>query len=92
MAAVAVCLRVDDEAAQSDQFWVYLVALGNGVDTMDWGDFSQEQGTTTPWQHSILSFETLISLLLMSGFECNGDVATTASSFTTSGGVRSATL
>jgi hypothetical protein len=32
----------------------YLVAFGKGVDTMDWADFSQEQGTTMPWQHSTL--------------------------------------
>jgi hypothetical protein len=32
----------------------YLVAFGKGVDTLDWADFSQEQGTTMPWQHSIL--------------------------------------
>ena len=32
----------------------YLVAFGNGVDTMDWADLSQEQGTTMPWQHSTL--------------------------------------
>jgi hypothetical protein len=32
----------------------YLVAFGKGVDTMDWADFSQEQGTTMPWQRSIL--------------------------------------
>lgn len=32
----------------------YLVAFGKGVDTMDWADFSQEEGTTMPWQHSTL--------------------------------------
>jgi hypothetical protein len=32
----------------------YLVAFGKGVDTMDWADFSQEQGTTMPSQRSTL--------------------------------------
>jgi hypothetical protein len=32
----------------------YLVAFGKGVDTMDWADFSQGQGTTMLWQRSIL--------------------------------------
>jgi hypothetical protein len=32
----------------------FLVAFGKGVDTMDWADFSQEQGTTMPWQRSTL--------------------------------------
>jgi hypothetical protein len=32
----------------------YLVAFGKGVDTIDWTDFGQEQGTTMPWQHSTL--------------------------------------
>jgi hypothetical protein len=32
----------------------YLVAFGNGVDTLDWADRSQEYGTTLPSQHSIL--------------------------------------
>lgn len=32
----------------------YLVAFGKGVDTMDWADFGQEEGTTMPWQHSTL--------------------------------------
>lgn len=32
----------------------YLVAFGKGVDTLDWSDFSQEEGTTMPWQHSTL--------------------------------------
>ena len=32
----------------------YLVAFGKGVDTVDWTDLSQEQGTTMPWQHSTL--------------------------------------
>ena len=32
----------------------HLVAFGNGVDTMDWVDFGQEQGTTMPLQHSTL--------------------------------------
>ena len=32
----------------------YLVAFGDGVDTMDWADPGQEDGTTTPWQRSTL--------------------------------------
>jgi hypothetical protein len=32
----------------------YLVAFGNGVDTMDWTDLGQEDGTTVPWQRSTL--------------------------------------
>jgi hypothetical protein len=32
----------------------YLVAFGNGVDTMDWEDSGQQNGTTMPWQHSTL--------------------------------------
>ncbi|MGA3048575.1 MAG: hypothetical protein ABSD67_18220 [Terracidiphilus sp.] len=32
----------------------YLVAFGNGVDTMDWEDIGQEDGTTAPWQRSTL--------------------------------------
>lgn len=32
----------------------YLVAFGKGVDTMDWADFGQEEGTTMPWQRSTL--------------------------------------
>jgi hypothetical protein len=31
-----------------------LVAFGKGVDTMDWTDIGQEEGTTMPWQSSIL--------------------------------------
>jgi len=32
----------------------YLVAFGKGVDTVDWADFRQEQGTTMPSQDSTL--------------------------------------
>jgi hypothetical protein len=32
----------------------FLVAFGNGIDTMDWADLSQEDGTTAPWQRSTL--------------------------------------
>lgn len=32
----------------------FLVAFGNGIDTMDWADLSQEEGTTAPWQRSTL--------------------------------------
>jgi hypothetical protein len=32
----------------------YLVAFGNGIDTMDWADLSQEEGTTALWQRSTL--------------------------------------
>lgn len=32
----------------------YLVAFGKGVDTMDWTDLGQQDGTTMPWQHSTL--------------------------------------
>ena len=32
----------------------YLVAFGDGVDTMDWADPGQEDGTTMPWQRSTL--------------------------------------
>jgi hypothetical protein len=32
----------------------YLVAVGNGIDTMDWSDLTQEDGTTAPWQRSVL--------------------------------------
>jgi hypothetical protein len=32
----------------------YLVAFGEGVETVDWADFSQEQGTTKVSQHSTL--------------------------------------
>jgi hypothetical protein len=32
----------------------YLVAFGKGVDTRDWADFSQGQGTTMLWQRSTL--------------------------------------
>jgi hypothetical protein len=32
----------------------YLVAFGKGVDTMDWADLGQEEGTTMPWQRSTL--------------------------------------
>ena len=32
----------------------YLVAFGTGVDTMDWGDLSQEEGSTSYWQRSTL--------------------------------------
>jgi hypothetical protein len=32
----------------------YLVAFGKGIDTTDWADFSQGQGTTMPWQSSTL--------------------------------------
>lgn len=32
----------------------YLVAFGKGVDTMDWADLNQEDGTTMPWQRSTL--------------------------------------
>ena len=32
----------------------YLVAFGNGVDTLDWTDPGQEDGTTMPWQSSTL--------------------------------------
>jgi hypothetical protein len=32
----------------------YLVAFGKGVDTMDWKDLAQEDGTTDPWQRSTL--------------------------------------
>ena len=32
----------------------YLVAFGKGVDTMDWADLGQEDGTTLPWQRSTL--------------------------------------
>lgn len=32
----------------------YLVAFGKGVDTMDWTDIGQENGTTLPWQRSTL--------------------------------------
>ena len=32
----------------------YLVAFGRGVDTTDWDDPGQEDGTTLPWQHSTL--------------------------------------
>ena len=32
----------------------YLVAFGKGVDTMDWADLDEEEGTTMPWQHSTL--------------------------------------
>jgi hypothetical protein len=31
-----------------------LVAFGNGIDTMDWADLSQEDGTAAPSQHSTL--------------------------------------
>lgn len=32
----------------------FLVAFGNGIDTMDWADLRQEDGTTAPWQRSTL--------------------------------------
>jgi hypothetical protein len=32
----------------------YLVAFGQGVDTMDWADSGQEDGTTMLWQRSTL--------------------------------------
>jgi hypothetical protein len=32
----------------------HLVAFGKGIDTTDWTDLSQEQGTTMPWQQSTL--------------------------------------
>ncbi len=32
----------------------YLVAFGHGIDTMDWADLSQEDGTTAPWKRSTL--------------------------------------
>ena len=32
----------------------FLVAFGNGIDTMDWADLSQEDGRTAPWQRSTL--------------------------------------
>jgi hypothetical protein len=32
----------------------FLVAFGQGVDTMDWADLGQEEGTTMLWQHSTL--------------------------------------
>ena len=32
----------------------YIVAFGKGVDTMDWTDPGQEDGTIMPWQRSTL--------------------------------------
>ena len=32
----------------------HLVAFGPGIDTLDWQDSSDEDGTTLPWQHSVL--------------------------------------
>jgi len=32
----------------------YLVAFGKGVDTMDWVDLSQEEGSASNWQRSTL--------------------------------------
>jgi len=32
----------------------YLVAFGPGIDTLDWEDLGQEDGTSMPWQHSTL--------------------------------------
>ncbi|AFL89225.1 hypothetical protein Terro_2993 [Terriglobus roseus DSM 18391] len=32
----------------------YLVAFGKGIDTMDWQDAEQENGTSEPWQSSTL--------------------------------------
>jgi hypothetical protein len=32
----------------------YLVAFDNGIDTLDWQNSDQEDGTTLPWQHSTL--------------------------------------
>jgi hypothetical protein len=32
----------------------FLVAFGRGIDTMDWEDLRQEDGTTMPWQSSTL--------------------------------------
>jgi hypothetical protein len=32
----------------------HLVAFGQGIDTMDWEDLGQENGTTMPWQSSTL--------------------------------------
>ena len=32
----------------------HLVAFGPGIDTLDWQDSSEEDGTTVPWQHSVL--------------------------------------
>ena len=32
----------------------HLVAFGPGIDTLDWQDSGDEDGTTLPWQHSVL--------------------------------------
>ncbi len=32
----------------------YLVAFGRGIDTIDWTDPEQEDGTKLPWQRSVL--------------------------------------